>query len=128
MATAATKRGRGRPPLGRDEKLAGQIKAMVAMGLTDLEISTVIPMAPQTVRKYYMAELQAGPPEANMRVAQSLFRMATDATKPNVIAAIFWLKCRAHWRERDEDIGKKEVADLLARVSEKGSDWEKLLK
>ncbi|MEO3475934.1 hypothetical protein AAFN86_29080, partial [Roseomonas sp. CAU 1739] len=38
--------------------------------------------------------------EANAKVAQSLFQMATQGK--NVAAAIFWMKARAGWREKQE--------------------------
>ena len=38
--------------------------------------------------------------EANAKVAQSLFQMATQGK--NVAAAIFWMKARAGWREKIE--------------------------
>ncbi len=47
--------------------------------------------------------------------------------KPSVAAAIFWLKCRAGWREEGDEAGKKETAALLSKVADKGTDWEGLL-
>lgn len=38
--------------------------------------------------------------EANLKVAQSLFALATQGK--NVAAAIFWMKARAGWREKHE--------------------------
>ena len=60
---------------------------MVAMSLSDGEIATILGHNRSVVRKYYSAELNNGPPEANYRVAQSLFKMATDPNRPNVIAS-----------------------------------------
>lgn len=73
-----------------------------------------------------MTELEAGHVRANAQVAQSLFNQATNEVKPNVTAAIFWLKCRAGWRE-DGDMGKKEAAQALSRVAAKGTQWDGLL-
>ena len=54
--------------------------------------------------------MDIGAAEANAAVAQSLCKQATNADKPNVVAAIFWLKARAGWRDSDprEGLGKKE--------------------
>ena len=38
--------------------------------------------------------------EATAKVAQSLYRMATEGN--NVAAAIFWMKARAGWREKQQ--------------------------
>jgi len=43
-------------------------------------------------------ELDRGGTEATAKVAQSLFRMATEGN--NVAAAIFWMKARAGWSEK----------------------------
>lgn len=58
---------------------------------------------------------------ANAKVAESLFRMATQ--KMNVTAAIFWAKTRMGWRERievDELNRKPETIKIV--VAAKPSD------
>ena len=118
----------GRKPHEREEKTALQIKTLAGMGIPDFDIAKVIKMSSPTMRKYYMVELETGHIEANAKVAQSLFKQATNADKPNVSAAIFWLKCRAGWREdQAEDPGKKEMRDTLSRVADKGTEWEGLI-
>lgn len=91
-----------------DKKDRARVLTMSAMGIRVSDIATVIGVSVPTLRKYYRAELDRGHVEANAKVSQSLFRMATNVEKPNVAAAIFWLKCRAGWREQDG--GKKEEA------------------
>lgn len=119
----------GRPPHVRNEVLASKVKLLSAMGLTSVEIGLVIELSAPTVTKYYRRECEVGALEAHAAVAQSLYRAATDKLKPNVIACIFYLKCRAGWREDGDsgNLGKKELTDLLARVSDKGTSWDKLL-
>jgi hypothetical protein len=104
------------------------------MGATLSEISLVMSMSEPTLRKYFHLELATGGIEANAKVAQSLFRQATAQDKPNVTAAIFWLKARAGWQdgsrgtsEREEPPGKKAVAQEVAKVAAVGTDWEELL-
>ena len=53
----------------------------------------------KTLRRHFRKEIDSGGAEANYRVAQSLYRLARNG---NVPAGIFWLKCRAGWRERPE--------------------------
>lgn len=118
----------GRPAYEADEKTRAQVKMLAAMGIPDYDIAKVIGISRPTMRKYYMAELETGHIEANAQVAQSLFKQATNKDKPNVSAAIFWLKCRAEWREDGkEEMGKKEAREVLSKVAARGTDWEGLL-
>jgi hypothetical protein len=55
---------------------------------------------PETLRRHLRVELDPGSIEATTKVAQSLFRMATEGH--NAAAAIFWMKARAGWREKHE--------------------------
>lgn len=117
----------GRKPHTPDDKTRAQVKMLAGMGVPDFDIAKVIGLSGPTMRKYYMAELETGHIEANAKVAQSLFKQATNPDKPNVAAAIFWLKCRSGWREDQDTPGKKEAADVLSRVAQKGTEWEGLL-
>lgn len=56
-------------------------------------------IAPKTLRKYFRNEIDEGSTIANCRVAQNLFQIATSKSAGAVTAAIFWLKCRAGWKE-----------------------------
>ena len=99
-----------KPPHKPDERDLKRVRTMVGMGMTQDEICAVIGVSKPTLHKYYRADLDVGAAEANAAVAQSLFKQATNAEKPNVVAAIFWLKARAGWRDADprEGVGKKE--------------------
>jgi hypothetical protein len=90
---------------------------MAGMGLLWEEIAEIVGVSVPTLRKYYLAELRAGTPKATARVAQSLFKQATDPNKPNVIAAIFWLKARAGWRDHEagDRPGKKQLRAEAAK-------------
>jgi hypothetical protein len=74
------------------------VRAMAGFGVPQEEIATFLDIDPKTLRKYFRAELDRGSTEATTKVAQSLFRMATEGN--NVAAAIFWMKARAGWSER----------------------------
>jgi hypothetical protein len=98
----------GRPPFVPRPEMAAQVKTLAAMGIPQADIGRVLGCSGPTVRKYFGEELDNGAVEANAAVAQSMFRQATNKTKPNVVAGIFWLKCRAGWRDKDGAVGKKE--------------------
>lgn len=122
----------GRPPYKPTDKDRAQVKTLAAMGITQEDIATVIGISKPTLVLHFRQELDVGGIEANAKVAASLFRAATDATKPNVVAAIFWLKVRAGWREDEgvnpaETPGKKAQLNANARTAQVGTAWESLL-
>lgn len=98
---------------------------MAGMGLLPGEIARVIGCSVSTLRKYHGEDLRTAAPKANAAVALSVFKQATHEQKPNVVAGIFWLKCRGGWIEADKQEalnkagGKKEnrqaAAEKVAR-------------
>jgi hypothetical protein len=125
---ATEKRGPGRPAYEPTDKERAQVKTLAGMGVRDFEIAKVMQMSEPTLRKHFAHELEVGHIEANAKVAQSLFKSATHPEKPNVVAMIFWLKCRAGWKEAEANpLGKKEQQDLDAQTAEQGTGWEDLL-
>jgi hypothetical protein len=77
------------------------VKSLAALGGKHEDISAQVGLrSPKTLRKHFRTELDRGAAEANSQVARTLFRMATSGDCPG--ATIFWLKCRAGWREVNE--------------------------
>lgn len=70
---------------------------MVGLGLNQLEIANLVGVSDRTLRTRYRTELNNGAAEANMRVAASLFALATK--EKNVAACIWWTKARMGWKE-----------------------------
>ena len=91
------------------------VKAMSGFGVPQPDIAIHIGIDPKTLRKWFRDELDRGSIEATTKVAQSLFRMATEGN--NVAAAIFWMKARAGWREKHE-------VELSTRVAREMTDAE----
>ena len=62
------------------------------------------PIDEKTLRRYFREELDEGMVQANARVGKTLFQFATDPKggSKSVTAAIFWMKCRAGWKESTE--------------------------
>lgn len=120
---------RGRPTYKPTEEQRRQVKAMAAYGVPQEDIATVLAIDAKTLRKHFWTELQNGAIEANAKVAQSLFQRATtEKGSAGVTAAIFWLKCRAGWREPSADVpGKKAERERVALTAENGTSWENLL-
>ena len=116
---------RGRPKFEPTEAMRKQVKAMAAYGVPQPDIGLVVGCDPKTLRLYFQSELETAAAEANAKVAQSLFQRATEGTgKEAVTACIFWLKCRAGWRDVSlTPPGKKETAQADADTAGYGTDW-----
>lgn len=72
------------------------VRMMAGFGVPQPDIAAHLEIDPKTLRKYFRQELDRGTIEANVKVTQSLFQMATSGK--NVAAAIFWMKARGGWR------------------------------
>lgn len=73
------------------------VSALASYGVTQKDICEQVEIDLKTLRKHYRKELNNSMVMANAKVAESLFKMATQ--KMNVAAAIFWAKTRMGWRE-----------------------------
>ena len=89
------------------------VRALSGLGVPQEDIATHLEIDAKTLRKHFRRELDRGMVEANVKVAQSLFQMATQGK--NVAAAIFWMKARAGWREKHE---VKVTTDSLSQLSD----------
>ena len=87
------------------------VRAMSGFGIPHDDIAKMLDVDPKTLRKYFRRELDRGSIEATVKVAQSLFLMATSGQ--NTAAAIFWMKARAGWREKHEvEVTARPLKDL----------------
>ena len=86
------------------------MKALSGYGVPQEDIAIHMDMDAKTLRKHFRRELDRGTIEANAKVAQTLFTMAT--VDKNVAAAIFWMKARGGWRE------KHPIDDLKDKAAE----------
>lgn len=82
-----------------DDKSRKQVSLMAGIGLTHDQISKVMQISDETLRKHYKKELETAKSVLNAQVASNLFRIATSSEKGAVAAAIFWMKTRAGWKE-----------------------------
>ena len=78
------------------------VHSMCGRGIPQADIAIVLGIDPKTLRLHFRRELDTGVIHANARVAETLYRQATDRKNPSIPAAIFWLKARAGWREKHE--------------------------
>lgn len=119
------KKGRGNRWTPTEEQRR-QVKMLAAMGTPQDDIALVIGVSKPTLRRACKDELALGGVEANAKVAQSLFRQATDAKRPNVVAGIFWAKARMGWSDRPDMLTgetpakKQERKEAAQRVASGG--------
>jgi predicted ArsR family transcriptional regulator len=93
------------------------VRVMAGFGIPQPDIATLLDIDPKTLRLHFRRELDRGSVEATVKVAQTLFQMATSGQ--NTAASIFWMKARAGWREKHEVV-------LSAKAPEQMSDEELL--
>ena len=94
------KRGVGRPAHVPNDLLRGVVLRAAGMGLPQESIARMMKIGLVTLRKHYKDELSTGGTEANMRVLETLYEVATDKEHRGCVsAAIFWTKVRSGWRE-----------------------------
>jgi hypothetical protein len=74
-----------------------KVRHLAGIGLRQDDIAKIIGCSPKTLRKRLRGDLDRGVAEANATVSGYLFAFAKAG---NVTAQIFWLKVRAHWREK----------------------------
>lgn len=83
-----------------DDKTRATVKALVAYGVQQDEIAAYLEISDRSLRTHYRRELDSGTLEANAKVAERLFKTATQGEgRAAVTAQIFWLKTRARWQE-----------------------------
>ena len=93
------------------------VRAFAGFGVPQPDIATHLGVDPKTLRRNYREELDRGIVEANAKVAQSLFRMATEGN--NVAAAIFWMKARGRWREvHAEEVDNAPMQVVIRQFTE----------
>lgn len=100
MTDAPKKRGRGKPPHEPTAQERKMVESMSAYGIPQEDIAKVIGINRSTLAKHYREELDTATAKANAKVAETLYRQATNVDNPrSATAAIFWLKTRGGWRE-----------------------------
>ena len=89
-----------RPEYQPTDKDKSAVQTMAAYGIPQPDIAAVVGCDEKTLRKHFRQELDTAATQANARVAAALFKKATSDAPSSVAAAIFWLKARAGWVDR----------------------------
>jgi hypothetical protein len=82
-------------------------RMLAGLGLTRRQVAAYLMIDEVTLTAAMGRELDQAEAEALAKVAKSLFTMATQ--KNNVAAAIFWMKARANWSEKQQvEVSRKD--------------------
>jgi hypothetical protein len=95
----------GRPEYVATPQARKMVEALAAYGIPQAHIAKVLPVAIDTLRKHFAKELEVGSTKATAKVAEFLFQKASGARGNDhgaVTAAIFWMKARAGWKDRQD--------------------------
>lgn len=114
------------------------VKSLVGYGVKHEDICLLVtnpnngkPIDDKTLRKHFRSEIDVGQVTANSLVAESLFRKAIGTGPSAITAAIFWLKCRAGWKETQvvehtgkdggpiEQVSKADLEEAFKNVRDK---------
>ena len=109
----------GRPSHRATSTSRRQVEAMAGYGIPVDDIANVLRINAKTLRKHYREELDTGHVKANAKVAENLYRKATGDGRESVIAAIFWLKTRARWKEVTVNEISHDLSDPLKQMMER---------
>ena len=101
------------------------VQVLSGIGVPQDQIALILGVDPKTLRKTCREDLDRGMAEANTKVAQTLFSMATRGD--NTAATIFWMKARAGWREKQEVVVEPGTGWFIMGVPEAPSieEWER---
>src|SRR5439155_14525770 len=80
-----------------NDAMRERVRYLAGLGVPQDGIAKIIGCAPKTLRKRFRDDLDRGVAEANATMCGFLFAAAKAG---NIPAIIFWLKTRAHWREK----------------------------
>ena len=87
-------------PTSEDRRKA---ENLAGIGVPHKMIGILLGVDDETLRSHLTPELKLGEARATSKVAQTLFDRATEGKE--LAAAIFWLKARAGWREKQPEEG-----------------------
>jgi hypothetical protein len=118
-----TKKLSGEPPFIPTPEQKALVLEAIGNGLSHEEVAGMIlnptynhPITAKTLRKHFKDELATAHTIRNNAVASSLYQKAIGDSSQAVQAAMFWLKCRAGWKETSKlelDInGSKSIQEM----------------
>lgn len=121
-------RRQGQPAYRPSAKDRRTVKALATAGVEREAIAACIEVSVSTLKRHFKPELATAKVMNTAAVTESLVRMATDKKRPNVVAAMFYLKCQAGWMEEEKRLGqgqgKKSREQAAALETQAQSDFQ----
>ena len=87
---------RGRPKFEATPIQRNQVTALVACGVPRKQIAEYLHIDSKTLSKAFAREVREATQAANAKIATVLYQKALAG---DTVAMLFWLKCRAGWKE-----------------------------
>jgi predicted ArsR family transcriptional regulator len=111
-----------RPSFQASEEQRRMVKTMAALGTRHEDIAAIVDITPKTLRKHFRQELTRGAIEANAKVGQTLFAMATSGR--NIAATIYWERTRGALRGRQSDTDRQPMSppQIIVRTDHKPTE------
>lgn len=97
-------------PLHPNKKDSQQVEVLSGMGATPEFIAKELGLPLPDLQSYYAKELEHGPQEANLRVAQAFHRMASSGEFPTM--TLSWMKMRAGWVDNSPPPPEDDTSSL----------------
>lgn len=127
--SGGTRPGAGRATFKPTEEQRKLVEQLSAFGIRVDEMpvfvmsSTGKPISEPTLKKYFKKEIEHGRLKANVKVANALYRNATEPSEKsphgNTAAQIFWLKTQGAWKEapQQHELTGKDGAPIEQRTT-----------
>lgn len=101
---------------------ATQVEVMTGFGASPQHIASHLSLTIEELEYHYSDQLKFGIEEANLKVAQTFFEMATSGEHPQMTA--MWMKMRAKWtespppakQEEEDETDMNELRHKLLRL------------
>jgi len=102
------------------EEESNLVAVGIAGGIEHKFLWAALGISERTFRNHFKKEIESGGARANGQVIAKLFGSATGTNnQPYVFqAAMFWLKCRAGWKEQHE-IGGPGGGPIIVKFSDR---------
>jgi len=92
----------GKPTHEPTELNRRMVQLGMAAGASQDAMAAVLGISRATLAEHYGAEIEMGTDKANLQVVARLFQHATSKDPRGIPAAIFWLKAKAGWSDKQQ--------------------------
>ena len=119
--------------VNKTDENANMVRQLSGLGIPHAQICAILDISKPSLYKYYEKELLNGKAQANAKISENLFKIATGTGREAVTACIFWLKTQCQWNEKhilevkDGTEQDEKFAELIrdiqrVKLTEKDSD------